>query len=202
MLLMKLKLYKFDILFSKTCLEFNFLFSLYSIGSLGQNNSNDMVNNITVTNCLISNSSNGARIKTWASGSGFVSNVKFENIQMNAVLNPIIIDQFYCPERNCNDTNTNSELLISDVTYTNITGTYDTQKPAVFLSCSNKMPCVNITIVDMQLSSKGGEEPAPICANVSGCLGENVKPTVTCLRKGSSQFFSNLSKKGVKCTNS
>lgn len=175
---------------------------MYSIGSLGRDNLEDIVKNITVTNCLISNSQNGVRIKTWASGSGSVSNVKFENIQMNAVLNPIIIDQFYCPDHNCNENKTNSELLISNVTYTNITGTYSTVKPAVCLRCSNKMPCVNITIVEMQLSSAEGKEPTPICGNASGCLGKNIQPPVTCLGKGSSQFVYNLSKKGIKCTNS
>lgn len=121
---------------------------------------------------------------------------------MNAVLNPIIIDQFYCPDHNCNENKTNSELLISNVTYTNITGTYSTVKPAVCLRCSNKMPCVNITIVEMQLSSAEGKEPTPICGNASGCLGKNIQPPVTCLGKGSSQFVYNLSKKGIKCTNS
>ncbi|XP_078163528.1 polygalacturonase At1g48100-like [Carex rostrata] len=174
-----------------------------SIGSLGKDNSKETVKNITVTNCLISNSQNGIRIKTWASGSGLVSNVKYENIQMKEVLNPIIIDQFYCPDNSCNKTDTNSELLISDITYKNITGTYDRKKAAVYLNCSSKVPCVNITIVDMRLLSdiKDEEQPISICANASGCLGEDIEPPVTCLRKGSSQFFDNISKKGVKCTN-
>lgn len=29
-------------------------------------------------------------------GSGYVRAVRFENVKMNAVANPIIIDQFYC----------------------------------------------------------------------------------------------------------
>ncbi|KAJ3708012.1 hypothetical protein LUZ61_011717 [Rhynchospora tenuis] len=174
-----------------------------SIGSLGKDNSKGTVKNINVTNCNITNSQNGVRIKTWASGSGLVSNVKFDHIRMNAVSNPIIIDQFYCPNNNCdNKNNDNSELLISDVTYSNIKGTYNTDTPAVYLNCSKKMPCVNITIADVQLlPSQGKTELSPICKNASGCLGENLQPKVTDLGKGSSQFFDDNSKKGIKCTN-
>ncbi|KAJ1703542.1 hypothetical protein LUZ63_003321 [Rhynchospora breviuscula] len=164
-----------------------------------KDNSEETVKNINVTNCSITNSQNGVRIKTWASGSGLVSNVKFDHIDMNEVSNPIIIDQFYCPHNNCNNNNGNSELLISDVTYSNIKGTYNTDTPAVHLNCSKKMPCVNITIVDVQLEGKTAL--TSICENASGCLGEKIQPQVTGLGKGSSQFLDYLSKKGVKCTN-
>ncbi|KAJ4758164.1 Pectin lyase-like superfamily protein [Rhynchospora pubera] len=170
-----------------------------SIGSLGKDNSEETVKNISVTNCYITNSQNGVRIKTWATGSGLVSNVKFDHIDMNEVSNPIIIDQFYCPHNNCNNNNGNSELLISDVTYSNIKGTYNTGTPAVYLNCSKKMPCVNITIVDVQLEGK--TTVSSVCENASGCLGEKIQPQVTGLGKGSSQFLDYLSKKGVICTN-
>lgn len=38
------------------------------------------------------------RIKTWQGGSGSASNIKFQNIQMKNVSNPIIIDQNYCDQ--------------------------------------------------------------------------------------------------------
>lgn len=56
------------------------------------------VENVTLTNAIFSGSDNGVRIKTWARPSnGFVRNVVFQNIVMNKVKNPIIIDQNYCP---------------------------------------------------------------------------------------------------------
>jgi len=56
------------------------------------------VENVTLTNAIFSGSDNGVRIKTWARPSnGFVRNVVFQNIVMDRVQNPIIIDQNYCP---------------------------------------------------------------------------------------------------------
>ncbi|OMP09383.1 Glycoside hydrolase, family 28 [Corchorus olitorius] len=57
-----------------------------SIGSLGIHNSRACVSNISVSDSVIKNSDNGVRIKTWQGGSGSVSNVKFDNIRMDAVL--------------------------------------------------------------------------------------------------------------------
>ena len=46
---------------------------------------------------------NGVRIKTWLNESRkiIVTHMKFENITMNNVMNPIIIDQEYCPWNQC-----------------------------------------------------------------------------------------------------
>ena len=74
-----------------------------SIGSLGRDLNEDGVQNVTLTNAVFSGSDNGVRIKTWARASnGFVRNVVFQNIIMNNVENPIVIDQNYCPNsRGC-----------------------------------------------------------------------------------------------------
>ena len=43
------------------------------------------------------------RVKTWpASHQGTASEMHFEDIVMNNVGNPIIIDQEYCPHNQCN----------------------------------------------------------------------------------------------------
>lgn len=69
-----------------------------SIGSLGKELNEAGVQNVTVTNAVFSGSDNGVRIKSWARPSnGFVRNILFQNIVMNNVDNPIIIDQNYCP---------------------------------------------------------------------------------------------------------
>ncbi|XP_012856146.1 PREDICTED: probable polygalacturonase At3g15720 [Erythranthe guttata] len=36
-------------------------------------------------------------------GSGFARNITFSNINFTAVENPIVIDQFYCPHKICNN---------------------------------------------------------------------------------------------------
>lgn len=75
-----------------------------SIGSLGRGNNND-VSFVDIRNCSFVGTDNGLRIKTWApSKQGTVSHVYVENIQMDQVKNPIVIDQNYCPARRCSAT--------------------------------------------------------------------------------------------------
>lgn len=72
-----------------------------SIGSLGWS-PNEQVEQIFVQNCNLYGTTNGLRIKTKATNMpGMVSNVRYENIFMKYVDNPIIIDQNYCPPKTC-----------------------------------------------------------------------------------------------------
>lgn len=68
-----------------------------SIGSLGKYPSLNGVNNVTVNGASLTGTQNGVRIKTISGGTGVAKGITFENIQMNNVGNPIIIDQYYCP---------------------------------------------------------------------------------------------------------
>ncbi|XP_072987319.1 probable polygalacturonase At3g15720 [Typha latifolia] len=67
-----------------------------SVGSLGGKGEQVSVENIHVSYVNFKASSNGARIKTWQGGEGFVTSVWFENINFTNVMNPVIIDQYYC----------------------------------------------------------------------------------------------------------
>ncbi|KAH0753440.1 hypothetical protein KY285_006588 [Solanum tuberosum] len=69
-----------------------------SIGSLGSKNSEAHVSHVTVNGAKFIGSENGVRIKTWQGGSGEASNIKFQNVEMQDVENPIIIDQNYCDQ--------------------------------------------------------------------------------------------------------
>ncbi|KAK9138990.1 hypothetical protein Sjap_009584 [Stephania japonica] len=74
-----------------------------SIGSLAREMKEDGVEDVTVKNVVFSGSENGVRIKSWARpSSGYVKGVTYQDITMNNVKNPIIIDERYCPdERGC-----------------------------------------------------------------------------------------------------
>ncbi|KAH9295097.1 hypothetical protein KI387_038685, partial [Taxus chinensis] len=67
-----------------------------SIGSLGKDGEEAMVEKIDVHDILFSGADNGARIKTWQGGSGYARDIMFEDITLNNVENPIVIDQYYC----------------------------------------------------------------------------------------------------------
>ena len=71
-------------------------FNLSSVGSLGKWPWDKGVSNILVQNCTLTNSTNGARIKTWGGKtSGVATGIIYEDIVMKYVKNPIIIDQNY-----------------------------------------------------------------------------------------------------------
>ena len=74
-----------------------------SVGSLGKYENEKPVSNVHVRNCRLTGTQNGVRIKTWPGTDGAitVSDMHFEDIVMNNVQNPVIIDQEYCPWNTC-----------------------------------------------------------------------------------------------------
>ncbi|XP_022927860.1 polygalacturonase-like [Cucurbita moschata] len=145
-----------------------------SIGSLGKDFNEDGVQNITLKNSIFTRSDNGIRIKTWARPSkGFVRNILFDNIIMNNVKNPIIIDQNYCPDdKGC--PRKNSGIQISKVTYKNIRGTSTTQK-AVNFECSVTNPCKEIKLQNIKLLYKN-KAAMSSCKNVRGSANAKLMP--------------------------
>uniref|UniRef100_A0A803L4K5 Polygalacturonase n=1 Tax=Chenopodium quinoa TaxID=63459 RepID=A0A803L4K5_CHEQI len=164
-----------------------------SIGSLGVHNSKACVSNITVSNCMIKHSDNGVRIKTWQGGFGSVTGVTFEAIHMDTVRNPIIIDQYYCLSSNCS--NQTAAISISDISYSNIKGTYDPRTPPVHLACSDAVPCTNITVSGLELlpaatatttmTNGHKRKMEPFCWNAYGSnVGDLTTPPIYCLLEG------------------
>ncbi|GAB2268722.1 hypothetical protein Dimus_003671 [Dionaea muscipula] len=138
-----------------------------SIGSMGSSSNFDQVSQVSVKDCRFTNTSNGVRIKTWATmNPGLVSDVTFQGITMDNVDNPIIIDQNYCPENDC--PKGNSHVKISDVKYRNITGSSRSQF-AVNLQCSGTDPCrVELIDIDLTYDDGNGDKVLSSCSNVQG----------------------------------
>ncbi|KAK1288901.1 hypothetical protein QJS10_CPB19g00136 [Acorus calamus] len=131
--------------------------------------------NISISNIACGpGTTNGVRIKTWQDSNVLKAwDFAFEDIIMNDVYNPIIIDQRYCPYAKCND-KAPSRVRISDVSFRRIRGT-STSKVAVNLVCSESVPCKNIELSDIDLIYKGvgeattaGEAATATCLNVNG----------------------------------
>ncbi|KAL5703779.1 endo-polygalacturonase [Ranunculus cassubicifolius] len=122
-----------------------------SIGSLGKTRVEQGVRNVTVKNVVFTESDNGLRIKTWARPSnGFVEGVLYQDIIMENVKNPVIIDQHYCPRRHgCSGQE--SGIKISQVTYRNIRGSSATQV-AMSFDCSRTNPCKGIKLQTVKLT--------------------------------------------------
>jgi galacturan 1,4-alpha-galacturonidase len=74
-----------------------------SVGSLGRYAGEGDVTRVHVRDMTFMGTMNGVRIKTWENSpsKSNAAHMVFENMVMNDVQNPIIIDQKYCPYYNC-----------------------------------------------------------------------------------------------------
>lgn len=137
-----------------------------SIGSLGNYENEEDVRGIKVKNCHFYNTDNGLRIKTWAPShsSSVVSDVTYQDINMHNVKNPIIIDQYYCPDGRCSR-NGESSVKIQGVKYINVQGSSATQK-GVDIRCSKTHPCEDIVFTKLNLSLNGRQPALASCSNV------------------------------------
>ncbi|KAL3625538.1 Polygalacturonase 1 [Castilleja foliolosa] len=135
-----------------------------SIGSLGSHNKEDYVSDVVVDRAKLTGTTNGVRIKTWQGGSGSASNIRFQNIQMKDVKNPIIIDQDYCDqEEPCKEQS--SAVQVKDIKYRNIKGT-STSDAAINFKCSKSRPCQEIVLQNVILVGSDGDKAKAICRNV------------------------------------
>lgn len=119
-----------------------------SVGSLGKYRHEEDVRGIVVKNCTLSGTDNGVRIKTWpGSDSSSASGMLFQDIIMNNVKNPIIIDQRYCDRSSkC----TKEVGFIRHISSVQISPFF-----YIYISCSiwyliNKYECAAIACKDQQ----------------------------------------------------
>ncbi|XP_059639020.1 exopolygalacturonase-like [Cornus florida] len=154
-----------------------------SVGSLGGSDEEERVTGLTVTNCTFRSTLTGVRIKTWGAkpndAGGVASDFQFDDIVVNNVSNPILIDQQYCPYPPCSQlfnffffwlvySQKPSQIQITNVTFSNIQGT-SASREAVKLVCSGSKPCQNIVLENIDLKYLGHEGPA-----ISTCSHVNV----------------------------
>ncbi|KAJ4957336.1 hypothetical protein NE237_014119 [Protea cynaroides] len=144
-----------------------------SIGSLGKYPDEKDVTGVIVRNCTLTNTDNGVRIKTWpGSPPSLAKGFLFEDIIMENVRNPIIINQQYCASSSC------STKEVTDVHFRDIRGT-SASKVAVNIACSSALPCQNIELFNINLQSTTPNllfQPST-CSNVKlGFSGIQIPP--------------------------
>ncbi|KAG7014865.1 putative polygalacturonase, partial [Cucurbita argyrosperma subsp. argyrosperma] len=151
-----------------------------SIGSLGKDGDYNVVENVYVRNCLLKDTQNGVRIKTWEGGYGYARNITFEKIILENTKNPIIIDQYYSAFAYARK-HMGREIKVSDVTYREVHGT-SANENAIILNCS-RARCTNIIINNVNIrTSTPVTEAKSICQNADG-KAISVIPPVPCLSK-------------------
>ncbi|KAK2645421.1 hypothetical protein Ddye_020616 [Dipteronia dyeriana] len=144
-----------------------------SVGSLGKFENETDVRGIIVRNCTLIGTANGVRIKTTeGKNPAHASGLIFQDIMMQDVKHPIVINQLY-------ETKKDSIVKISDVHFTNIWGT-SVSKVAVDLQCSKQSPCENVQFKDINLKYSGVESQVPFsssCVNAKvGYTGSQFPP--------------------------
>ncbi|XP_076952991.1 putative polygalacturonase At3g15720 [Bidens hawaiensis] len=142
-----------------------------SIGSLGENEGYDTVEQVRVQYCNITGTQNGLRIKTVPNGTGYAKEILLQDINLVNVENPIIIDQYYCTSHACPESR--EAVQVSDVTYMNIYGSSATN-PAISFNCSEIHKCENIVTENVHIT--GGDA---YCINAQGTFGDTT-PSISC----------------------
>ena len=143
-----------------------------SIGSLGKRETETDLKGVTVSNCTLTGTTNGARIKSYrASPKLQASTIVFEDIIMNNVQNPIIIDQNY----NSKNKNGGSNVKLSDVHFRNIRGTSATGV-AVALHCSEAAPCEGVELADINLTTAKGGAISSVCEHAKATFRGKQSP--------------------------
>ncbi|KAK6930994.1 Glycoside hydrolase, family 28 [Dillenia turbinata] len=149
-----------------------------SIGRLGKNNATDFVSHVVLDTAFLKDTTNGVRIKTWQGGSGYARAIRFENVRMEDVENPIIIDQFYCDSpTTCK--NQTAAVEISQIWYRNISGTTKSELAMKF-ACSDTVPCTKIVLSNINLVKTDGTAQT-YCHSASGFSYGTVQPSADCL---------------------
>ncbi|KAI3696505.1 hypothetical protein L1987_79523 [Smallanthus sonchifolius] len=149
------------------------------IGSLGKYNTTGIVTKVVLDRAFLKGTTNGLRIKTWQGGFGYVKGVRYQNVKMDDVANPIIIDQFYCDSpKTCQ--NQASAVEISQIMYQNISGT-SKSSDAMKFACSNTVPCNNIVLNNINLQRFDGKTAQTYCNSVTGINYGFIQPSADCL---------------------
>ncbi|XP_020251207.1 polygalacturonase-like [Asparagus officinalis] len=157
-----------------------------SVGSLGKDEDKGDVVGFNVRNSKLSGTANGIRIKTWQGKKDaknvepmMVSGFTFDDVVMENVMNPIIIDQEYCPYASCVESEP-SRVQIKDIKFNNIRGTSSSAE-VIKLRCSKTHPCEGLELKNIQLQYIGNDKAlkeTATCENVK-VVSSNVKP-VSC----------------------
>ncbi|KAK1429612.1 hypothetical protein QVD17_11826 [Tagetes erecta] len=147
-----------------------------SIGSLGEKERHDTVEQVLVQNSSIVGTKNGLRIKTVPNGTGYARGIVFRDINLVNVRNPIIIDQYYC---SYSEHAASQAVQVSDVTYTNIYGS-SASKEAIIFKCSEVYNCTNIVTNNVRIT--GGDDLA-YCNNARGEFVDTTPNSLSCAIK-------------------
>ncbi|KAL0418856.1 UNVERIFIED_CONTAM: Exopolygalacturonase [Sesamum radiatum] len=144
-----------------------------SVGSLGKRPTETNLKGLTIINCTLVGTTNGARIKTYHSSPRIqATSILFQDIVMERVKNPIIIDQHYDSKRRREQ----SSVKLSDIHFRNIIGSTISKVP-VKLNCSSIFPCQGVELANINLTPFGPIGPlTSACSNAKLFIRGKLNP--------------------------
>ncbi|XAR66899.1 Polygalacturonase [Bertholletia excelsa] len=135
-----------------------------SIGSLGKDGSFAWVESVLVNNSSFEEAANGAPIKTWQVGSGYVQKIRFDNLKFDKVENPIMIGEWKM-RTECKSKPRG--IQIADVSFKGFSETSSTNV-AINLKCCRAKPCTGKAMESIKLTAAGAGKASAGCSNVHG----------------------------------
>lgn len=140
-----------------------------SVGSLGRYKDEKDVEDVKVTGCTLAGTTNGLRIKSYEDSKSSLKATKFlyQDVTMDNVSYPIIIDQKYCPNNICVKSGA-SKVAVNDVVFKNIHGTSNTPE-AITLNCANNLPCQGVQLINVDIKyNRSDNKTMSVCKNAIG----------------------------------
>uniref|UniRef100_A0A452ZQI5 Polygalacturonase n=1 Tax=Aegilops tauschii subsp. strangulata TaxID=200361 RepID=A0A452ZQI5_AEGTS len=183
-----------------------------SIGSLGKNRTTDRVENVRVDTCLLTNTTNGVRIKSWQviliDKNSFVTEIvktlSLQHVQPTCVVllqggmgsardlrfesivmknvSNPIIIDQYYCDQPTPCANQTEAVEVRKVEFVDVRGTSATAR-AIKIACSDTAPCTELELRNVNLTVVGGGAATASCYRASGKAAGVVAPA-SCLAKG------------------
>ncbi|KAI9041361.1 putative rhamnogalacturonase [Aspergillus affinis] len=134
-----------------------------SIGSL---NISAEISNILARNINIIQGNNIAFIKTYPGGSGYVTNITFENFRSKASLYGLSVNQYW---QNTFEPDTGA-VALSNLVFRNFTGSVadGLKRPPLYLIANDLTYATNVTVEDFSVWTESGTKVANKISNIYG----------------------------------
>ncbi|CAD6442042.1 a44b4a53-3dc7-4106-be3e-5f0ba2cf8c7f [Sclerotinia trifoliorum] len=139
-----------------------------SIGSL---NVSAEISNIHARNISVLGGNEIVFIKTYPGGSGYVSNILWENFRSKSSLYGINLNQYwqqtYVPD--------SGAVTLSNITFRNFSGSIQdaAKRPALYLLASDYIPATDVTVKDVTVWTESGSTSVNHISNIFG-VGDDV----------------------------
>jgi galacturan 1,4-alpha-galacturonidase len=147
-----------------------------SMGSIGQYPGTlDYITNVRIANVTLVDGTIGVRLKAWAGenvGYGYMRNITYQDINVENVDEPIVLDQCYFNVKDADCQKFPSKVDLEDIHFINITGSSSGKKGNVVgtMRCSPEAECKNIELKNIDLKNGANETDKPIikCDGIKG----------------------------------